>query len=110
MVSISSAGITPRIVRSIAAIRFSLSSSRVPGAPRTWSLMRPASTVGKKSRPTSEIKDSEPAISSVNATTTNARCCSAHARPRPYPARSRENPRSNATVNLFGPADSRFSR
>jgi len=53
MVSISSGGITVRIVRSIAASRFSVSSMRVPGTPRTCSLMSPASTVGKKSRPMS---------------------------------------------------------
>ncbi len=52
-VSISSAGMTPRIVRSIAAIRFSDSSMRVPGGSRQCSLISPASTDGKKSRPTS---------------------------------------------------------
>ncbi len=44
---------TVRIVSSICANLRSVSSMRVPGTPRTCSLMRPASTVGKKSRPTS---------------------------------------------------------
>ena len=52
-------GMTPRMVSSMRAMRFSVSSMRVPGGPRTWSLMRPASTLGKKSRPTSGKSESE---------------------------------------------------
>src|SRR6202142_3710548 len=52
MVWISWAGMTPRMVSSTRAMRFSVSSMRVPGGPRTWSFRSPASTEGKKSRPT----------------------------------------------------------
>ena len=59
IVAISSGGMTVLIVSSIAAKRFSLSSIRVPGGPRTWSFTSPASTVGKKSRPMSGKSASE---------------------------------------------------
>ncbi len=80
IVWISAAGMTVRIESSICANLRSVSSMRVPGTPRTCSLMRPASTLGKKSRP--DEREGGPCDAATKATkpeTTSARRSSAQA-------------------------------
>ena len=79
MVSICAGGMTVRMSSSMRANRFSVSSMRVPGVPRTCSLMSPASTLGKKSRPTSGNRNSEAVTNDRKAVMARDRLASAQA-------------------------------
>jgi len=96
IVWVSSRGMTFRMESSICANFRSVSSMRVPGTPRTCSLMSPASTVGKKSRPTSGNRASETPTKARKPETTSARCCRVQPSHAPYAPRRRAKPRSNA--------------
>lgn len=79
-VSICDGGMTCLISSSISTKRRSVSSIRVPGWPRACSLMRPASTDGKKSWPSSGNRLSDATNRNRNAPIVMPRCLSASAR------------------------------
>lgn len=83
MVSTSSGGMIWRIRFSTAPTMRSVSSSRVPTGARTWRRICPASTLGKKSVPTTSASPTALATTSAPQPSTNGRCASASDSARP---------------------------